>query len=103
MQAGWFEAGAVSKAIENSMLVPYLFGFEHRTDVTGPLAQFQATFSDKEGTQDLIRTINRARGSDALEEGRFDEAFDKWWPDLEAKIKATPESEEAPVESRNEK
>src|SRR4051794_33907999 len=42
LDAPWvnFEAGALSKSLERSRVAPFLFGVD-RTDVKGPLLQFQ--------------------------------------------------------------
>jgi hypothetical protein len=42
-----FEAGALSKALEKSRVSPFLFGVK-RSDVHGPLLQFQSTILEKE-------------------------------------------------------
>ena len=48
LEAPWllFEAGALSKSIEHSKVVPYLYRVS-QTQLQGPLAQFQGAFADK--------------------------------------------------------
>src|SRR5262249_40717340 len=50
-----FEAGALSKAIEQSRVVPYRLGLK-ATDVGPPLSQFQGVDADREGTLRLVRS-----------------------------------------------
>ena len=83
-----FEAGALSKAIGKTYVCPYLFHLRP-TDIPGnsPLAQFQASRSDKEDTKRLLITVNKALDKEALPEVRFNAIFEKWWPDLEEKLR----------------
>lgn len=89
LSAPWilFEAGALSKNIGNSYVCPYLFDYENIV-LKGPLAQFQAAKSDKADTKKLVVTINKALGKQKLSEGALDATFEKWWPELESRLKA---------------
>jgi hypothetical protein len=84
-----FEAGALSKSIENSRVCPYLFGLEP-LDVKGPLAQFQAATQHAPDTRRLLHTINGALENNRLPEGRVNEAFDVWWPKLDERLAHIP-------------
>ena len=78
-----FEAGALSKSIENNFVCPYLFQVEPR-NVGWPLAQFQLTKAGKDETLKLLHTMNIAQGNEeSLPENRIDKAFEQWWPMLE--------------------
>lgn len=79
-----FEAGALSK-LDDSIVCTYL-QWLGTTDVSDPLAQFQGTKADKEDTKKLIQTLNSRLGGEGLESTRLDEAFDKWWKDLETDL-----------------
>ena len=87
LEAPWimFEAGALSKSIENSKVCPMLFGLE-TTDLTGPLVQFQATVFNKAEVRKLMESINSELGDNGLAKDVLDSVFDKWWPELEDKI-----------------
>lgn len=87
IQRPWilFEAGALSKDLEQSRICSVLFGIEN-TDVSGPLTTFQTTTFGKSDFKKLISTINEAGGDQKLDKDTFDRVFDKWWPDLEAKV-----------------
>jgi Bacterial RNA polymerase, alpha chain C terminal domain len=80
-----FEAGALAKSLKKSRVVPMLFGAD-RTDLQGPLLQFQATSFKKDDVKKLLKTINTALGSGALDSNVLDSVFEKWWPDLETEI-----------------
>lgn len=81
-----FEAGALSK-LEKSQVAPLLLGVEP-TDVSGPLAQLQLTKFNKEECFKLVKALNRALDSRALEPSVLTNVFDKWWPELEEKVQA---------------
>lgn len=95
LEAPWllFEAGALSKSIENSRVVPYLHGIEE-TQLQWPLAQFQAALSDKNSTLKVVKSINEASGQDGLESERLERSFDTWWPQLEATFENIPKTTE---------
>jgi RNA polymerase sigma factor (sigma-70 family) len=82
-----FETGALSKTLVDTFVCPYLIDLEP-AELTGPLAQFQASRSDREDTKRLVKTINAAALESGLSEKRLDEAFDVWWPQLESSLKS---------------
>jgi hypothetical protein len=84
-----FETGAISKVVEEGQVCPILFDIR-KTDLVGPLASFQAIDFNKDEVRQLLTTINKAAKEAALPERNLDEAFDKWWPDLEKRVKAIP-------------
>lgn len=93
MESPWllFEAGALAKAIPDAYVCPYLVDLDP-SNLKGPLVQFQAKRANRTDTQDLIRTINRALGSEALDSDRLDRSFEVWWPKLEPKLSSVTES-----------
>lgn len=93
-----FEAGALGKSIDKSRVSPFLFRIK-RSEVEGPILQFQSTIFEKSDVLKLLKSINSACGQDALEEVRLEKAFDVWWPDLEKQLNAIPE---IPSDSKNE-
>lgn len=84
-----FEAGALSKMVEETYVCPYLLGLE-TTDLKGPLSQFQAVKADEPGTRRLVQTVNKALGDAGLNEKTLSAVFEKWWPDLERGIADIP-------------
>jgi hypothetical protein len=97
-----FEAGALSKTLQNTYVCPLLFGL-HPADVKGPLAQFQATRATKEEVRKLLQTINAALGDQSLTEIHLNEAFDVWWPKLEEQFQDLPVDEEQETPARPER
>jgi hypothetical protein len=86
MDAPWllFEAGAIANQLENPRVCPYLIDLNY-SDVRLPLAQFQAKVADKSGTFALVTTINNYLARQ-LSESDLSATFEKWWPDLDAKL-----------------
>jgi hypothetical protein len=87
MEEPWlnFEAGALSKQLDISRVCPYLFELEP-TEVQYPLAGFQSAKAEKEDTRNLLHTINRAMGEEALDDGTLNSSFDVWWETLANKL-----------------
>lgn len=81
-----FEAGALSKSLQKSHVCPILFGITN-TDLSGPLKQFQTTTFEKSDFHKLIGVINSQLSDHKLPPKTLDAVFEKWWPDLESKIK----------------
>jgi hypothetical protein len=88
VDAPWlnFEAGALSKSFDKGRVSPFLFGVD-RSDVTGPLVQFQSTIYDRDDVLKLVKSINMACEV-PLESARLDEIFDVWWPRLRRRLDA---------------
>ena len=95
-----FEAGALSKSIETSRVVPYLYGLTP-TQLEWPLAQFQAAEAKKSPTLEVVESINGALDENKLESGRLERAFETWWPQLEASLGNIPEATEEVPPSRS--
>jgi hypothetical protein len=86
-----FEAGALSKAIKGSRVVPYRFQLR-ASDVGPPLSQFQAVDAKEEGTLRLVLSINDAVGKPLADEEKAKRAFGHWWDDLEKMLAQIPHS-----------
>lgn len=84
VHAPWltFEAGALSKTMKKSAVSPFLFDIK-RSEVNGPILQFQSTIFEKEDVKKLIYSLNRACGEGALSDERLENAFQVWYPKLE--------------------
>jgi hypothetical protein len=80
-----FEAGALSKSMSGGRVCPYLIDI-NRSQLAGPLNQFQAKECTREQTRELLASVNMAMGADALQDSRIDRYFDVYWPSLEAEI-----------------
>lgn len=95
-----FEAGAISKKLDDSFVCTYLLDLEP-SEVSDPLAQFQSTKAQKEDTRKLLRTINRALGSSSLHENILDDVFEAMWPRLENTIKLISPSKDGTKPTRD--
>jgi hypothetical protein len=87
VHAPWltFEAGALSKTMEKASVSPFLFDIK-RSEVSGPILQFQSTIFEKEDIKKLVSSLNRACGTENLTEERLDKAFSVWYPTLENQL-----------------
>lgn len=103
LNAPWliFEAGAISKAPEQTYVCTLLVGLQS-SDVKDPLGLFQATKTTKEDINQLVRNLNNALGEQSMEDAFVDRAFEKWWPDLEKTLNNLPPEETAPPPKRSE-
>ena len=100
LHAPWltFEAGALSKKLEKSYVSPFLFDIK-RSEINGPILQFQSTVHNEEDVLKLIKTINKACGETKLSDERIDKAFKAWYPTLQEELKkVTKEFKESEVE-----
>lgn len=99
INAPWlqFEAGALSKKLDKSFVSPFLFDIK-RSEIKGPILQFQSTIIDKADILKLVNTINKACGEEKLKDDRLEKAFDVWYPKLEENLNAIAK----PIESSKE-
>lgn len=99
MEEPWlmFEAGALSKKMDESFVCPFLLGVK-RVDIKGPLAQFQSVIFEKSDVLKLMNSINNSCQDGAIKPDVLERTFEKWWPQLETKLK---EIEKAPVEKQD--
>ena len=86
-EAPWlsFEAGALSKTMDKTFVNPFLFDIK-RSEVQGPILQFQSTIFEKEDIKRMIKTINKACGETGISEARLETSFDVWYPHLESQL-----------------
>lgn len=99
VSAPWlnFEAGALGKSIDKSLVCPFLFKIK-RSEVEGPILQYQSTIYEKEDAYKLLKSINDACDGDSIEESRLETAFDVWWPRLSSDLDKIVIPEESNVE-----
>lgn len=87
-----FEAGALSKNVSQSRVSSLLFDNLKQNDVKSPLSLFQNTEFEKEDFKKLVASINNALGDKKISEIILNRSFEKWYPDLEEKIKKIEEN-----------
>ncbi len=100
-----FEAGAISKSVNESRVYTLLAGVEI-ADLKWPLAQFQATSLQKDDVRKMLCDINKdlARlGEPFSPEEILEEAFDLWWPKLHEKFSKLPPDAASVTPARTEK
>ncbi len=83
-----FEAGALSKAIDEARVVPYRFDLK-TTDIAPPLSQFQGVDATRAGTLNLMRSLHAAIKS-PIDINQIENVFEKWWPDLKKTLDTIP-------------
>jgi len=83
-----FEAGALAKSMQGSKVIPLLLDLEF-SDITGPLAQFQAKKVDKAGINEVINSINQT-ANHAVPEARAKQLFEALWTEFAKKVGAIP-------------
>lgn len=91
-----FEAGALSKKMDESFVCPLLLGVK-RSDIMGPLAQFQSAIFDKNDIYKLLTTINNSCQDGAIRQEVLERSFETYWPELEKKLRII---EKAPLEKQ---
>lgn len=103
LYAPWlsFEAGALSKTMDKSFVTPFLFDIK-RSEVNGPILQFQSTIFEKDDIKKLMHTLNKACGENGISESMLDKAFEVWYPTLESELNNLKESEENTMETSSE-
>ncbi len=77
-----FEAGAIAKTVREKPLTCTLLIGLQITDVSGPLAQFQATKPTQPEMLQLFKTLNKTLGESAVEERQVEATFELCWPKL---------------------
>lgn len=87
-----FEAGALSKSVERSRVVPFLIGLGPSDIPRGPLVQFQAVEPTQAGVLRLVRGMNEL--CSALPTERLEEVVNVWWPHLEERLRTLQESDQ---------
>jgi TIR domain len=93
-----FEAGALAKTVDDdTFVVPYLIDMD-KSEVKGPLAQFQYVLLDEEGSFGLVQSINKVPDNDAALPGeRLEKVFRRSWPDLKSVFDDLPDAD-APIQ-----
>lgn len=70
---------------EKSFVTPFLFDIK-RSEVQGPILQFQSTIFQKNDIKKMVQTLNKACGDAGISEQRLDKSFDVWYPTLEQEL-----------------
>lgn len=83
LEAPWihFEAGALAKSMDNARLAPLLLGLK-KSEVQGPLSQFQLTDFTQEDVRRLVGSMNSFKPDESLDGSRLDRIFQALWKQL---------------------
>ena len=88
-----FEAGSLSKFVDQSYVYPFLFHVD-KCAISGPLLQFQSTIYEKEEVLTLVCSINQTLPpQEQVEPEILRETFETWWPKLEKALADITDSE----------
>ncbi|HXT15029.1 MAG TPA: hypothetical protein VN706_05335 [Gemmatimonadaceae bacterium] len=94
-----YEAGAISKLVKSSRVVPYCVGMEPTDIPNGPLSRFQGKRANREETLQLLENLSAAladAGEGALADAQLQEIFSALWPKLDAALQSIPAVEAKP-------
>ncbi|MGF1836839.1 toll/interleukin-1 receptor domain-containing protein [Photobacterium sanguinicancri] len=93
LDAPWlnFEAGALGKSVDKSRVCPVLFRIK-RSEISGPILQFQSTVIEKDDVFKLLKSINDACGTESIDETRLEKGFLVWWPSLDEELNKIPKA-----------
>jgi hypothetical protein len=80
-----FEAGALSKSVDQSKVIPLLIDCLP-SQIPEPLVQFQSCNLNEQGIRKILELINGINQEESLSDQSLNLAFEKWWPDLMSKI-----------------
>jgi hypothetical protein len=86
-----FEAGSLAKSLEGSKVIPLLLDLEF-SEISGPLAQFQAKKVDKVGVAEIVGAINHT-AQHPVPDARANQLFEALWPQLEAQVASIPKQQ----------
>lgn len=87
-----FEAGALSKALDQSRICPMGLNLKPG-QIAGPLSQFQAVTLDKSGMLKVLNTLNKLMVDQTIQDTELSEIFDVWWPKLDEQLGKIPETQ----------
>lgn len=89
LSSAWlnFEAGALSKSIEQSKVCPFLVDLKPSDIQDSPILQFQMANASKDDVFKLFKSINTNLGEMKLSESVLNTTFDTFWPKIEEALK----------------
>lgn len=87
--------------MQDAKVVPLLFDLKN-SDVTGPLAQFQAQKVDQNGLLEILKSINQI-AENSVPEDTISTLISALWPQFEEAIKNMPEIEASEKSARTQK
>lgn len=95
LSSAWlnFEAGALSKSIEQSKVCPFLVDLKPSDIQNSPILQFQMASITKDDVFRLFKSINANSGDAKLNEEVLGTTFEIFWPKIEEALKSASEND----------
>lgn len=89
LSSSWlnFEAGALSKSMDQSKVCPFLVDIRPSDIQNSPILQFQMASATKDDVLKLFESINANLGDQQLNEGVLSTTFDIFWPKIDEALK----------------
>ena len=105
LSSSWlnFEAGALSKSIEQSKVCPFLIDLKPSEITNSPILQFQMASSSKDDVLKLFTSINSNLGDVRLNEDVLCRSFETFWPKIDEALKSVSSISEVTVPAKDDK
>lgn len=102
LSSSWlnFEAGALSKSIEQSKVCPFLVDLKPSDIQNSPILQFQMASATKDDVFKLFKSINSNLGDSKLNEDVLGTTFDTFWPKIDEALKGVSSVTETSVPAK---
>lgn len=102
LSSSWlnFEAGALSKSIEQSKVCPFLVDLKPSDITDSPILQFQMANATRDDVFKLFKSINLNLGDKKLNEDVLGTTFDMFWPKIEEALKAVASTTDVAAASK---
>ena len=102
LSSSWlnFEAGALSKSIEQSKVCPFLVDLKPSDIQNSPILQFPMASATKDDVFKLFKSINSNLGDSKLNEDVLGTTFDTFWPKIEEALKGVSSVTETSVPAK---
>ena len=104
LSSSWlnFEAGALSKSIEQSKVCPFLVDLKPSDIQNSPILQFQMASATKDDVFKLFKSINSNLGDVKLAENVLGTTFETFWPKIEEALKSVSSISESSTPTKKE-
>ena len=99
-----FEAGALSKSIDQSRVCPFLIDLKPSDIQRSPILQFQMTTATKDETLKLFKSMNAIIDEGKLTEDVLEKTFTAFWPKIDEELQMiaqNTDSENPPTQNTN--
>lgn len=93
-----FEAGAISKSMRRSRLIPFRFDLA-QSELSGPIAQFQGRGCTRDEVFAMLSDLNGMLDEKALSEVHLADTFERYWTSISdefEKVRVDPKLRPAP-------